>query len=63
MSWQHADGSTEHKPDPHYNGSGWMNGKTPAYWVCHVKDCGRPLLIDGGKVPITTPIAKVKHSE
>jgi len=40
-----------------------MNGKTPAYWVCHVKDCGRPLLIDGGKVPITTPIAKVKHSE
>lgn len=53
--WSHAEGDEDHEPDPHYNGNG-----VPEYWTCHVKNCGRKLLIDGGKVPMTTPVKKAK---
>jgi hypothetical protein len=57
--WTHADGTTDHEPDPHYNGNG-----LPAFWTCHVKagkaTCDRELRLDGAKVPITTPIVKAK---
>jgi hypothetical protein len=46
--WTHADGTAEHEPDPHYNGNG-----LPAFWTCHVKDCGRKLRLDGFAPPIT----------
>jgi hypothetical protein len=49
--WTHADGSTGHEVDPHYNGNG-----LPAFWTCHVKDCSRELRLDGAKVPITASI-------
>lgn len=56
--WTHADGSTAHEPDPHYNGNG-----LPAFWTCHVslgkgERCDGELRLDGAKVPLTTPIVK-----
>ena len=53
--WAHADGEAGHEPDPHYAGNG-----LPAFWTCHVKECGRELRLDGAKVPITAPIVKGK---
>ena len=61
--WTHADGTTEHEADPKYNGSGWMNGETPSYWICHAKGCGRALKLDGAKVPITAPVKNKRTAE
>ena len=49
--WTHKDGTSEHEVDPKYNGSGWMNGETPSYWVCHT--CRKSVLLGGAKPPIT----------
>lgn len=56
--WTHVDGTDDHEVDPTYNGN-----NIPAYWSCHAKDCNREVLLDGGKVPITSPVKpKVKPS-
>lgn len=54
--WTHKDGVEDHEVDPHYAGNG-----LPAFWTCHVKGCEREVRLDGGKVPITAPIVKVKQ--
>lgn len=56
--WTHADGTTEHEVDPHYNGNG-----LPAFWTCHVKGCERELRFDGAKVPITAPVKNKRAAE
>ena len=59
--WTHAHGTDDHEVDPKYNGSGWMGGETPSYWVCH--SCRKGVLLDGGKVPITIPSVKRSSPE
>ena len=59
--WTHADGTTEHHVDPHYEGRARSIGDKLVYWTCYVKGCDREVRLDGAKVPITTPVQRGKQ--